>query len=154
MGRTAWSSRKTAEQCLAISTSWLKQGRYLDGAKTGEIAWKFGEKVFNVGIQTEMNPEGSFLVLNYSISRGEDERKYINYKIPLVSAPCRFGGKRYWLRCLCNRRVGVLYLPLCATENYFCCRHCYNLTYRSAQEHQNNDYMFNKLFAKVREGLL
>lgn len=57
-----------------------------------------------------------------------------DYKVPLVSTKCYFGGRRYWFLCplvingvSCNRRVGVLY----KCGRYFGCRHCHRLTYKS-----------------------
>jgi hypothetical protein len=53
--------------------------------------------------------------------------------IPVTTVRPHLGGKRYWFLCGCGRRVGRLYLP--TGERVFGCRHCYNLTYRSSQEH-------------------
>ncbi len=44
-----------------------------------------------------------------------------------------FGGRRWWLRCRCGRRVAALYLR--PDANHFACRTCHNLTYRSVQQH-------------------
>jgi hypothetical protein len=44
-----------------------------------------------------------------------------------------WGGERHWFVCMCGKRVGKLYLPYGAPE--FRCRICYNLTYRSSQQH-------------------
>ncbi|MGA8215918.1 MAG: hypothetical protein WB799_20160 [Candidatus Sulfotelmatobacter sp.] len=60
--------------------------------------------------------------------------------IPITTTPSHLGGKRHWFKCpivrdgkTCGRRVGRLYLPPGAPA--FGCRHCHNLTYRSAREH-------------------
>jgi len=53
--------------------------------------------------------------------------------IPLETARPYLGGIRFWFVCDCGRRVGRLYLPF--RQPAFRCRHCYNLTYQSAQEH-------------------
>lgn len=60
--------------------------------------------------------------------------------IELISTPCNLGGKRWWFTCpmevngiKCAKRVAKLYLP--PGERYLGCRHCFDLTYRSAQEH-------------------
>jgi len=62
------------------------------------------------------------------------EKKDFDYKIPLTTTPCYFGGKRFWFTCpwhvnamYCGRRVGVLYRG----GDFFACRHCYDLTYSS-----------------------
>lgn len=66
--------------------------------------------------------------------------KEVRYAIEIVSEPCRFGGKRRWLRCpllrdgiACQKQTLKLFLP--AGGLYFGCRACYGLTYRSVQEH-------------------
>ena len=62
------------------------------------------------------------------------------YDIELATTPCRYGGLRYWFICPlvkngypCHRRITKLYLPSGGT--YYGCRHCYDLTYESCQEH-------------------
>ncbi len=57
-----------------------------------------------------------------------------NYPVKLTSTPCFFGGQRYWFICPlvirgrpCKRRCAVLYL----VGEYFGCRECYGLAYRS-----------------------
>ena len=51
-----------------------------------------------------------------------------------------FGGRRWWWKCGCGRRVAALFLPpVCATD--FRCRHCHGLAYRSTQQHDSRvDY--------------
>ena len=64
------------------------------------------------------------------------EKTKMEYKVDITDTPCHLGGVRYWFICPlrnCGRRVGKLYLPL--GGKYFACRHCYDLTYRSCQEH-------------------
>jgi hypothetical protein len=63
-----------------------------------------------------------------------------DYIIPITTTRPRIGGVRYWFRCPvehdrkpCGRRVKKLYLP--PGEQIFGCRHCYDLTYRSCQKH-------------------
>ena len=64
-----------------------------------------------------------------------------NYTVGAVSTSPTYGGRRWWWLCplnhrargACNRRVGKLYLP--SGASYFGCRHCYELSYTSAQEH-------------------
>jgi hypothetical protein len=60
--------------------------------------------------------------------------------IPITATTCRFGGERYWFRCpnvkngsSCGRRVTSLY-ALPGGQN-FSCRGCFDLSYRSVQEH-------------------
>jgi len=58
--------------------------------------------------------------------------------ISITTTHPRFGGRRFWFQCDCGRRCGRLYLP--PDQHVFRCRICYNLTYRSAQEHDQREY--------------
>jgi hypothetical protein len=67
-------------------------------------------------------------------------KEALDYQIRLTVTRPRFGGLRWWFICPlvvngrpCGRRVGKLYLP--PGGRYYGCRHCYQLTYRSAQKH-------------------
>jgi hypothetical protein len=42
-----------------------------------------------------------------------------------------YGGLRFWWLCQCGARVAVLYLP--PGQQYFRCRACHRLTYRSSR---------------------
>ena len=56
------------------------------------------------------------------------------FRLLFTTTSCYLGGVRYWFLCpSCSKRVGKLYAPLSADE--FKCRHCYNLTYKSTQTH-------------------
>lgn len=140
MGRTAWSCRLVAEQCLSISTSWLNHNRLFTGFNEYSSVWNVGGKEkYNVKIEVCTNntnlQEGSYMRLRYSIGMSEDIRD-MDYKIRLVTAHCKFGGIRYWFLCgHCKKRVGVLYLPVVRGAKWFACRKCYNITYRSSKEH-------------------
>ena len=54
----------------------------------------------------------------------------------VVSLDCThpwFGGRRWWLSCVCGRRVASLYAAPARAS--FRCRTCHDLTYRSVQRH-------------------
>lgn len=64
----------------------------------------------------------------------------VHYLVEVTTTRPTFGGRRFWFWCpvvdfrtRCGRRVGRLYLP--PGQQVFGCRHCYNLTYLSAQRH-------------------
>jgi hypothetical protein len=68
------------------------------------------------------------------------EETDFDYKVPLTTTRCNFGGIRYWFVCPlvvngkpCRRRVAKLYKP--PNAKYFGRRHCHDLTYTSCQEH-------------------
>jgi hypothetical protein len=73
----------------------------------------------------------------------------IDYRVRLTTTRQRFGGLRWWFVCPllvrdqpCDRRVGKLYLPPGA--RYYGCRHCYELTYKSCQEHDKRADAFRR----------
>jgi hypothetical protein len=58
--------------------------------------------------------------------------------IPVTAVRPHLGGKRFWFVCGCGTRAGRLYLP--PGQRAFRCRDCCNLTYRSAQTHDQRVY--------------
>ena len=67
-------------------------------------------------------------------NRLSGEKESMDYKVPLVSTPCNYGGKRYWFLCSlyknerhCGKRVGILF----SCGRYFGCRDCCEIAYYS-----------------------
>ncbi len=149
MGRHSWSDKKTVEECKSLDLSWLNRQGYLCGSWWGTIQWKntLGEVTSSISIMVSVTREGfgeDYVRLSYSQTDRftKEKKKDLDYKIELVTTPCHFGGVKYWFVCplvangrYCGRRVAKLYLP--GGQTYFGCRHCYNLTYRSCQEHDS-----------------
>lgn len=61
----------------------------------------------------------------------------MDFKIPLTTTPCKYGGVRYWFICplskngqYCGRRVGVIY----SIGKWFGCRHCGEIAYSKQME--------------------
>jgi hypothetical protein len=103
----------------------------------GEISWTNGwsKKKSSVAVEVVTESEDKYIRIQYTqTNRFTGERREFDYKIPLITTSCYFGGVRYWFECnlykngvYCGRRVGVLYKD----GDWFGCRHCYNLTYES-----------------------
>ena len=75
--------------------------------------------------------ESPWLKVIFSALGGSDNDKY-SQAVSLEVQRLHLGGKRFWFRCPgCNRRTGFLYLP--PEADYFACRLCHGLTYRSSQ---------------------
>ena len=137
MGRWSYSSRQEADSLKKIQIWWLKKYGYLDnGWKSGMIKWtnNWSGKETSVSIQVNIFENDNYVQLFYTRTNSNDEKKDFDYKIPLITTPCYFGGQRFWFICpwytngkYCGRKVGVLYLG----GDVFACRHCYNLTYES-----------------------
>jgi len=139
MGRWSWSNRTTVEECKSIDISWLNRHGYFSGFKGGSFKWENarGEETGSIGILVSVDDD-RYIRLSYSLVNREKTK--VDYKVELVSTPCNLGGLRYWFICPlvvegrpCGKRVGKLYLP--PRGQYFGCRTCHNLTYRSCKEH-------------------
>jgi hypothetical protein len=79
----------------------------------------------------------SWVRLCYTFTRTQEQ---VDYTVMLQTTQLYAAGTRWGFTCRlkvdgrsCVRRVDIPYLP--PAGRYFGCRHCYNLTYQSAQEH-------------------
>lgn len=143
-------SKSEADGVKKISTSFLKRNGYFNGWRSGTITWTRGydEHKSSVGIEVSTLNGNDYLRIYYTQTDNySGEKKDFDYKIPLTTTPCRFGGKRYWFICpwckngvYCGKRVGTLYKD----GDYFACRHCYDLTYSSRKV--NRRYKMFHLF--------
>jgi len=145
MGRWAWSSRETVEDCRALSVFELNQKQVLSGHISAKVSWGtvWGAAEQSIGIEviTTGDPDYAGSVqLKYKLTHSSTgDSEILDYIVGLEATSCRFGGIRYWFVCplmrgadACDERVGKLYLP--PNGKYFGCRKCYNLTYRSQKE--------------------
>lgn len=143
MGR--WTGKPIADGLLAINIFWLRKEHFLKGFRIGSITWTRGEKKSSVSITVDILT-GNFIELAYSqTSYQNNSKQSYNYKVPITSTPCNYGGKRYWFICpmqsnglYCGRRVATLYM----LGNYFACRHCNDLTYQSRCENYTAKWRF------------
>jgi len=146
MGRPSWSNRNTVEECKTVDIYWLARHDYFCGFRRGSIDWRnaVGEDYGSIELEVSVEnlfDEGEYVRFIYAhTNMCTGEKSHLDYKAKLVTTSCNFGGVRYWFVCPlitngmpCSRRVGKLYLP--PRAEYFGCRHCYNLTYRSQKEH-------------------
>lgn len=143
-------SKNEADDIKKIATSFLKKHSYFSDWKSGTITWTNGYSgnKSSVGIEVSTMDKDGYLRIHYTqTDRGTEEKKDFDYKIPLTTTPCRYGGKRYWFVCpwykrgiYCGKRVGTLYKD----GDYFACRHCYELTYSSRKD--NRRYKMFPLF--------
>ncbi len=147
MGRWGHPGKQEADSLKKIDIRFLKKEGLLKGFRSTTLKWTWhGEEDGNIGVEISTmgdiqkyyhdEPPGEpYVRLHYTqTDNSTGEKKDFDYKIPLVTTSCRFGGQRYWFCCpwyangvYCGRRVGVLY----KNGDYFACRHCYDLTYNS-----------------------
>lgn len=137
--------RDEADYCKKIEVWRLNEWEYLSDSRSGSIEWvnEWGGNRSTVGLQSLWLTSEKAIQFNYSLTNKNGEVKSFNYKITLTTTPCYFGGVRYWFICpwyknekYCGRRVGVLYL----NGNYFACRHCYELSYKSRNKNRNGRF--------------
>lgn len=145
-----------ADDLRKVDAAWLRSQGYFkpETIRSGTITWTSGpsysETKNSISILISTFANSMYAKLNYSRIYDNDEKKEFDYKIPLTTTNCRYGGKRYWFICslsvngqYCERRVRTLYQG----GDYFGCRHCYNLTYHSRNE--NSTYRTNPLFRAI-----
>lgn len=136
MGRYSFTDKTEADGLNKINIYWLHKHRFLEPncQNFNGITWTRSDGTKNnISFTTSTNPGDQYIRLIYtSTHRGTGEKKDLDYKIPLITSFCHFGGVRYWFECnavkngrYCGRRVATLYID----GDYFACRHCNNLTY-------------------------
>jgi len=144
--------KHTVEDCLFIDINEIVR----NGLKSSDFINVF--KKTSSGLRKK--PVGhTFYLLN--VEDRESPVFYIPYRlkekfhehsqwvaIPLQKTFLCSGGHRWWFTCPitdCGRRVGVLYLP--PGGDFFGCRHCHDLTYRSSQE--SHSAFYKMIAAKI-----
>jgi hypothetical protein len=148
-------SKSIAEQSNSLSIFWLRKNGFLNKERSyqsGGITWTYGygdnKSSINFTIITDnwgTTEENSYINLRYTqTSRSTGEKEDMDYKIELVTTPCRYGGKRYWFICplnkngkYCGRRVGVIF----SIGKWFGCRHCGEIAY--AKQMEGGKYRWN-----------
>lgn len=145
MGRYNYNAKAEADGLLKVSTSELNKWGYFDYSfRTGNMTWtnNYSGNKNSISLKCTINKNDKHLRFIYTQTDYDTEKKTdFDYKIPLTTTPCYFGGKRYWFICpwyknsiYCGKRVGVLY----KYQDYFACRHCYELSYASKNENRKN----------------
>jgi len=147
-GSSRWGSHSkatTVEECRLIEAArWVREGIIApDTRRWGSWIWTnsySGEQTASIGYEVNTTGAPSWVRLYYTVTpRGGAPVDY-DYRILLASTMPNYGGRRWWFVCpldraggSCDRRCGKLYMP--PGGRYYGCRHCYRLTYESAQEH-------------------
>lgn len=135
MGRHPWTSRLTVENCpIQLSAvAFNRNGVFrLPAGASGTVSWSNGSSLGSLRVEMRADWRGPYLFVGADW-RGPRLLVGDGQMIRLTTTRPHWGGERFWFRCECGRRSGRLYLP--AGETAFRCRPCYELTYRSAQEH-------------------
>lgn len=151
-------AKQTVEDCLQLDVNKLaRDGLIRRTFASGSLTWTntaTGKEDASAGFRLEPFGEtGLVFRLIYTVtSRGE--KHDVDEPIRLTTTQPHFGGLRWWFLCPlivngqpCGHRVGKLYLPPGA--NYYGCRHCYDLTYSSAQEAHKFDGLYRYLVSRT-----
>ena len=140
-------TRSIAEISNRLSVFFLKKHGYLtqeQSSSYGGIKWTRGEWKNSINFWVCIDDyktgkiENSHIELIYTNTNFQSgEKTAMQYKIPLVSTACNYGGTRYWFKCAltkngtyCGRRVGVLY----SVGKWFGCRYCADVAYNAQFE--------------------
>jgi hypothetical protein len=141
MGRKRWTTRLTVEQCpIRLSAPDLRRlGVFRISWGSGELTWRYedgGPTLACLSYEIKADANGARRIYFHPQILSTNPRWIVSaHSIRLLTTRPHFGGTRFWFRCDCGRRMGRLYLPMGSRE--FRCRICFNLTFRSAQTHDN-----------------
>ena len=138
-----YTKKDIVEDCRMLDVNrWTREGilrervRHFGGWRWCNAAT--GEETSSIGYEINTRDMAFPCVrLYYTFTRTQE---LLDYTVMLQTTQLYPGGVRWWFTCplkvdgrYCLRRTGKLYLP--PGGRYFGCRHCYNLTYQSVQEH-------------------
>lgn len=147
-GSTRWgwhSKATTVEECRSLDVNrWIREGIIVpESRRWGSWVWTnsyTNKQTASIGYEVNTTGSPPWVRLYYTVTPWAGDPVDYDYKIALVSTMPNYGGLRWWFVCplvtggrACMRRVGKLYMP--PGGRYYGCRHCYRLTYESAQEH-------------------
>ena len=139
-------AKQEAESTNSLSIFWLKKHDYLNKnyySRSGGITWTYGGSGRKNSINFSVIKrdcgtayESAYIELRYTITDNfTGEKTDVNYKVPLTTTRCHYGGLRYWFLCplsrggrYCGKRVGVIYGN---AGEYFGCRKCANIAYEA-----------------------
>lgn len=135
--------KDNTHDCKVIDIiNWQREG-YLNGSHSFNWIWTTTTGESRGDISVETTPDYARLI--YTVTdRWNDNKRDIDYKIPLSWTPCNYGGQRAWFVCKCGRRAIKLYLK----NDYFYCRYCQRLNYYSQQQ-SNGDQKMNSIRERI-----
>lgn len=122
------TGRTTVEDCKRVDIRYFRRHNLIKPDTVGTLRWTCrGEPSGDIRYQVTAGT----LILTYRYRYAGGEWQPVRQEIALITTPCHFGGRRYWLSCPgCQRCCAVL----CCDGRLFLCRHCYRLPYQSQLE--------------------
>jgi hypothetical protein len=143
MGRHRWTNRFTVEESIPLDIEkFHRAGPALANASSasGTMVWTRDGDVVGT-FRYEISPSSDGVIVRIprqSIAVDGENRLVEQFLISVTTVRPHLGGRRFLFVCQCGRRVRLLYLP--PSQQIFACRDCHNLTYRSAQQHDQRRY--------------
>jgi hypothetical protein len=151
MGRHRRTARFTVEECLALDVESLhRSGTFACPPGTiftsrWETSWG-GIEAMLAFVVVRNSVGGLALFLDSDQGNIPPALKLPGkYLVPIATTRPHLGGRRFWFCCPavrdgkpCGKLAGRLYLR--PGQTVFACRACHNLTYQSAQQHDQRKY--------------
>ena len=140
MGRQPWTSRLTVEESpihLSVAAWSDRTGHPLSPGSDGAISWtQDGRTVGRLGYEIRTDDRvRTVLLFPRQVFKFEDRLcMFPGQSILITFTRPYWGGQRHWFECGCGRRSGRLYMPHREMPG-FRCRICWDLTFRSSQQH-------------------
>jgi hypothetical protein len=133
VGRAVVWKKNTVDSAYALDIARLANKIDFGSAIWSTVSWS-RDGVQNAIIDLWVYPPSQLRLL-YTVAKHVRRKVNYDYVVELDTTPCHFGGNRWWFLCpnaKCRRRCRILYMA--PGSDYFLCRICQNLTYRSQQE--------------------
>lgn len=122
-GRTGW--RPHIEGALRIDLCRMMRERFIVAGviRCGTWHWsRDGERIGSIDYFARLNETEGTLTLSYQWRNpGTGETQRCDYPIKIQSAPCTFGGRRWWMICPYTGRRALKLYKFGGIEK-FCCR--------------------------------
>src|SRR5262245_17494747 len=128
-GAAAWPLAARAQQpALPVIGSTPDSDRKFKASGSSRCAKNGSRRVFDDGLWKSCDKLNALRF--WPKSWGEGYIELPHQVLQTEQVPWRFGGRRFYFRCDCGRRVEKLHS---ARGKPWRCRHCYNLTYATRQ---------------------
>lgn len=106
MGGYYCGQKNTVEESYGVSVAFLRKHDYFCGYRSGAITWTnhWGEQTASIGVTVCASDGDGHVRFRYTHThRSTGEESQCDYKVPLVTTPCHFGGVRWWFLCPLSR---------------------------------------------------
>ena len=121
-----YDSKTTVEECLELDINYLNREGLLKPGRRSSITWsRNGKEIGSITVEVYQN----YVELKYTV----DQEEKFDYRVQLDRVEMNLGGYKPYFRCRsCGSRREKLYLS--SKSDYFLCRECLDLTYKSCQQ--------------------